>query len=90
MKTWEYSPVNPVLMYDAAEDKRIANPFLTLAERERIEFAHDVNNSDMELCEWNGQTIITYSWGNQHGNEFLAEAVYDGTPHELLSGFFYN
>jgi alpha-L-fucosidase len=90
LKTWEYSPVNPVLMYDAAEDKRIANPFLTQAERERIEFAHDVNNSDMELCEWNGQTIITYSWGNQHGNEFLAEAVYDGTPHELLSGFFYN
>ncbi|MBQ6019335.1 MAG: hypothetical protein IJL26_04055 [Clostridia bacterium] len=88
LKEWEYSPLNPVLMYDAAEDKKIANPFLTPRERERIARAADVNNSDMELCGFLGRTIIYYSWGNQHGIEFLAEAAYEGTPAELLRSFF--
>ena len=32
--------------------------------------------------------MIYYSWGNQRGEEFLAEAVYDGTLEEFLKGFF--
>ncbi|MBR4441925.1 MAG: hypothetical protein IKS52_01465 [Clostridia bacterium] len=85
---WEYSPINPVLMYEPEKDKQIASPFLTPAERERIAAALDVNNSDMEMCEYLGRTIIYYSWGNQHGNEFLAEACYEGPMAELLHGFF--
>ena len=88
LKEWEYSPLNPVLMYDAAEDKKIAHPFLSADERERIARAADVNNSDMELCEYLGRTVIFYSWGNQHGNEFLAEAAYEGPMADLLRGFF--
>ena len=88
LKKWEYSPLNPVLMYDSAEDKKIANPFLSPHERERIARAADVNNSDMELCEFLGRTVIYYSWGNQHGIEFLAEAAYEGPPAALLKGFF--
>ncbi len=88
LKEWEYSPLNPVLAYDAEEDKKIANPFLTPHERERIERALDVNNSDMEMCEFLGRTVITYSWGNQHGIEFLAEAAYEGPMADLLHGFF--
>ena len=85
---WEYSPINPVLMFEEYEDKRIANPFLTPHERERIERALDINNSDMELCEFLGRTVIYYSWGCQKGNEFLAEACYEGPMKELLQGFF--
>jgi len=88
LKDWEYSPINPVLMYDEAEDKKIGSPFLTPADRSRIDAALDINNSDMELCEYLGRTIIYYSWGDQRGTEFLAEACYEGGMHELLKAFF--
>lgn len=85
---WEYSPINPVMMYSEHEDKQIANPFLTVEEQKQIREALDVNNSDMELCEFNGRTIIYYSWGNQRGVEFLAEASYEGTLKEFLQSWF--
>ena len=85
---WEYSPINPVMMYNEFEDKQIANPFLTQEEQKQIAEARDINNSDMELCEFNGRTIIYYSWGNQQGMEFLAEASYEGSLKEFLTGWF--
>ena len=85
---WEYSLVNPVLMYDEYEDKKIANPYLTPEDRARIDAALDINNSDMELCEFLGRTIIYYSWGDQLGHEFLAEACYEGSMKDFLQGFF--
>jgi len=42
----------------------------------------------MEICEFLGRTIIYYSWGDQLGHEFLAEACYEGTMKEFLQGFF--
>ena len=42
----------------------------------------------MDLCEFDGKTVIYYSWGNQHGIEHLAEAVYEGTEASFLKGFF--
>ena len=88
LESWEYSPINPVMMYSEHEDKQIANPFLTVEEQQQIRDALDVNNSDMEICEFNGRTIINYSWGNQHGTEFLAEASYEGTVKEFLQSWF--
>lgn len=88
LQHWEYSPINPMLMFDEAEDKKIANPFLTPHEQERIARALDINNSDMEICEFNGRTIIYYSWGCQRGIEFLAEAAYEGSMKDFLQGFF--
>ncbi|VAX26605.1 hypothetical protein MNBD_IGNAVI01-2938, partial [hydrothermal vent metagenome] len=41
-----------------------------------------------DFCEFNGQLIINYSWGDQHGSEFLAEAVYKGTLKQFLKGWF--
>jgi hypothetical protein len=32
--------------------------------------------------------IISYSWGDQIGNEFLAHAAYDGTLAEFFKAFF--
>jgi alpha-L-fucosidase len=85
---WEYSPINPVMMYNEYEDKKIANPFLTVEEQKQIDEALDINNSDMELCEFNGRTIIYYSWGNQQGMEFLAETSFEGSMKEFLQGWF--
>lgn len=85
---WEYSPCNPVLMFEPEKDKLIANPYLTPGEQERIRRALDINNSDLECCEFMGRTIINYSWGNQQGIEFLAEACFDGTMKDFLTGFF--
>jgi alpha-L-fucosidase len=84
---WEPSPFNPVLKSSPA-DKRIANPRLTAEQRAKIAGAVDVNNSDVDLCEFTGKTIITYSWRNQKGIEFLAEAVYYGSLASFLKGFF--
>ena len=75
-------------MYNEAEDKQIASKFLSPQDRERIEAALDTNNSDMELCEYMGRTVIYYSWGDQRGIEFLAEACFEGSMREFLTGFF--
>ena len=77
-----------MMMYSEAEDKQIANPFLTIEEQQQIADALDINNSDVELCEFNGRTIIYYSWGNQRGMEFLAEASYEGTLASFLQAWF--
>jgi hypothetical protein len=84
---WETSPFNPVLKA-SMEDKRIANPNLNGEQRAKIAGAVNLNNSDVDLCEFKGKTIITYSWGNQQGTEFLGQAVYGGTLESFLKGFF--
>jgi hypothetical protein len=84
---WEPSPFNPVLKASPA-DKRIANPKLTVDQKEKIAGAVDRNNSDVDLSEFRGKTIITYSWGNQQGTELLGEAVYNGTLACFLKRFF--
>ncbi len=84
---WEPSPLNPVLRA-SAEDKLIVNASLTGDQRARIANAVNLNNSDIDFCEWQGRLCINYSWGNQQGVEHLAEAVYDGTEAQFLRGWF--
>lgn len=84
---WEPSPLNPVLKA-SDEDRRIANPNLTAAERKRIATAENINNSDIDFCEYQGRVIINYSWGNQRGVEHLAAAEFHGTEAEFLEGWF--
>jgi alpha-L-fucosidase len=85
--SWETSPLNPVLAA-SPEDKQLANPNLTPEERERIQKATDANNSDIDFCEYQGRLCINYSWGNQNGTEFLAEAGYEGSLASFLKGWF--
>jgi hypothetical protein len=87
LKRWESSRLNPVMAF-SNEDKSIANPKLTAEQRKAIAEAKDINNSDMDLCEIKGKTVIYYSWGNQQGKEFLAEAVYEGTLASFLRSYF--
>ena len=84
---WETSPLNPVLRA-SADDKRIANPALTAAEREWTTRASNLNASDLDFCEYRGHVVFNYSWGDQAGVEFLAEAAYDGTEKQFLRGWF--
>ncbi len=84
---WEPSPLNPVLRA-SDEDKLIANRRLTEEERRRIAAARNINNSDIDFCEFEGKMVINYSWGNQQGIEFLAEAVYDGKEADFLRAWF--
>jgi len=84
---WEPSRFNPILEH-SDEDKRIASKAIGAAERERIRGIVNVNNSDVDLCEWRGRTVLFYSWGTQKGDEFLAQAEYDGPLQELLEGYF--
>jgi pimeloyl-ACP methyl ester carboxylesterase len=84
---WEASPLNPVLRA-SPEDKLIANPKLNGNQRARIANAVNLNNSDIDFCEWQGRLVLNYSWGNQQGVEHLAEAVYDGTEAQFLDAWF--
>jgi len=84
---WDPSPLNPVLRA-SPEDKRLLGTRFTDAQRHRIANAADLNNSDLDFCDWQGRVVITYSWGNQLGIEHLAEAVYDGTEAQFLKGWF--
>ena len=78
--------MNPVLRA-SPEDKLIANTGLNGDQRTRIANAVDLNNSDIDFCEWQGRLVINYSWGNQLGVEHLAEATYDGTERAFLRGW---
>jgi len=84
---WEQSPVNPVIAA-SADDKKIANQNLNTEQRKRVAEAKNINNSDFDYCEFEGRLIINYSWGNQHGVEHLAEAVYEGMEVEFLAELF--
>ena len=85
--TGESSPLNPVLRA-SDEDRQIANLSLTPEQRERVREAENTNNSDIDFCEYQGHLVINYSWGDQHGVEHVAEARFDGTLAEFLTGWF--
>ena len=87
--TWESSLLNPVLKF-SEEDRLIANSNLPDELKQKVAAAENRNNSDLDFCEFEGQLIMNYSWGNQRGEEFLAEAIYDGTMEQFLKGWFPN
>ncbi len=88
LKEYELGVTNPIMWPDD-DDKIVIHPErFTKEELDYIEHAVDCNNSDVDLCDYKGKTIIIYSWGNQYGKEFLALAEYDGTEAEFLKSFF--
>lgn len=87
LKTWETSPFNPI-MYGEDADKQIANPMLNEEQRANIAKAKNIDNSDIDLCEFGDKLIINYCWGNQVGTEFIAEAEYEGALAQFLTGWF--
>ena len=84
---WVASPLNPVLVA-SPKDRQIANSNLSEELIQQTLDEENSNNSDMDFCEFNGKLIINYSWGNQRGQQFLAEAIYDGSLEQFLEGWF--
>jgi len=88
LKNYEMGLQNPILMY-GDEDKKLIHPERFNDEQKAfIENAYNSNDSDVDFCTYKGKTVITYSWGNQAGTEFLALAEYDGTEEEFLKSYF--
>jgi hypothetical protein len=72
------------------EDRKIS-PYMydiTPELLEQIRTGFITSNSDIDLCEWEGKTIITYNVGNQLGFYYMAEAEYDGSLADFLESFF--
>ena len=88
LETWEIGEINPFITPDDDDKKLIYPERLTEEEKEFIANGFDCNNSDIDFCDYNGKTVIMYSWGNQYGKEFLAMAEYDGSLQELLESHF--
>lgn len=88
---WEESPLNPILS-PSADDKSIIAEHFTTEERELL--VRMMNNcpSDIDYCEFEGQTVIYYTWGVQGGHSeeacFLAHALYDGTLQEWMESYY--
>ena len=87
LRTWEESPYNPMLVC-GEEDRALGHEKFSPAERERIAAAVNINASDVEYAGWRGRTTIYYSWGDQRGNEFLAEAESPVPLEQFFEGWF--
>lgn len=89
LETWEVGYYNPILM--PSNDDRLISPNCTETDPaffEEIKTGFISNNSDIDMCDWQGKTYINYLVGNQMGFYYMAEAEYDGTVDEFLAANF--
>ncbi len=76
---WEDAPEErPFLVYDPTYE----------TDPDNYPGVMENNASDVEICEWQGKTIIYFNGGNQAGCADLKEAIFDGSPSDLLKTFF--
>ena len=91
LAAWEESPLNPILS-PSADDRNVAGEIFTAEERHLIATSVNINNSDVDYCEFEGKTLIYYTWCDQgqHGGKttFLAHAVYNGPIREWHESYF--
>lgn len=87
--TWEVGKYNPILMPDE-EDRKIS-PYAYDISPElmaQIRTGFISSNADVDMCEVDGKTLLTYNSGNQLGFYYLCEAEFEGTMQEFLEGYF--
>lgn len=89
--TWEVGLHNPVLMF--SKEDRILKPGIdesqfTAEQLDRIRNHFNINNCDLDLCEFEGKTHIFYLTGDQGSFGCMCEAVYDGPLDEFFKAFF--
>ena len=85
---WEVGLHNPVMMYGDDDRKIKEGCTLTEEETQLLMTGLNINNSDIDLFEWEGKTIIYYANGDQMSYSFLCQAEYDGPLSEFLQAFF--
>ncbi len=91
-ETWEVSVYNPILL-PGEEDRHPKKGFesrFTKEQLEAIAVHMNINNSDVDLCEYEGKVYAVYATGNQLTESYTAEAVFEGTMKEFLEGYFNN
>lgn len=88
--TWEIGFYNP--LFTAGNEDLYPKTGVTLpADVLQMQFQHiNSNNSDVDLCEYEGKTYIVYASGNQGitWGGCTCEAVYDGGLDEFLKRCF--
>ena len=88
--TWEIGYYNPLFI--PSREDLYPKEGVTLSEEARaVNFRHlNVNNSDIDLCEYEGKTYIVYASGNQGvtWGGLYCEAVYDGPLNDFLRANF--
>ncbi len=89
-KDWYVGYYNPILMPD--EDDRKISPHAADLTEELLEqitgTGFNINNSDIDMCDWNGKIYMNYLVGNQLGFYYMCEAEYDGTVADFLKSYF--
>lgn len=55
---------------------------------ETVNTKTNINNSDVDFCDYKGRAYIIYSWGSQHEQEHLALAECDVNVEGMLKSFF--
>ena len=88
-ETWQVGIYNPILMPGEA-DRKISPYAFDMSPQllRQIRTGFISNNSDIDMCDWQGKTLITYNVGNLLGFYYMAEAVYDGSVDEFLAACF--
>ena len=90
LETGEVGKYNPLLM-PSNEDKLYSPHICDFTEErlEQIKTAYNINNSDIDMCDWQGNVYINYLCGNQLGNYWMCEAIVENTTvADFLKNFF--
>ncbi|MBO4406761.1 MAG: hypothetical protein J5849_03605 [Clostridia bacterium] len=89
-ETWEVSVYNPIIV--PGETERHPKPGFedrfTDEEIRKLAVHMNINNSDVDLCEYGGAVYLVYATGNQLTESYYAEAVFAGTMRQFLESFF--
>ena len=86
--TWEIGLHNPVLW--VSREDRMPKPGVVFNEEQLTKMRHymNINDCDVDLCEFKGQTHIFYMTGDQLSYGVTCEALYDGPLDEFFKAFF--
>ena len=89
-RDWYVGYYNPILMPDNDDRKISKNAAdIDVGLLEKItKTGFIINNSDVDMCDFDGKVYINYLCGNQLGFYYMAEAEYNGSVAELLKSYF--
>ena len=87
-RTWEVGLHNPVLMFSKEDHFPREGLEFTPAQIQRFRNYMNINDCDVDLCEFEGKTHIFYLTGDQLGYGVMCEALYDGPISEFFKAFF--
>ena len=89
-RDWYVGYYNPILMPDNDDRKISKNAAdIDVGLLEKItKTGFIINNSDVDMCDFDGKVYINYLRGNQLGFYYMAEAEYNGSVAEFLKSYF--